>query len=308
MEEIRATAEKLHAQKYSWLYEICADLFRREQVAVHKDIGFHNNPRRIAEQLVDAILAAKRSLASAKTRLPGQVYSIEYESFTVYTIYHSNIDNELFMRDLYYRAAYDPTKLEDIALDEYTPIQAPQKYVEHIEHPSFSNKLGSEIVYVGGRAYNYYLDLPAGNYFPEIIVDNFSEFLSHYEHRVHKIPLYTDVGLAAAEIFVDGMRAAIVYNSAEHELIPYKDIGYRIGSPFVVLRFLLVRLYFERLVDKKKNSNLIHIHNRLLETDFTKLPKKMYGVHRDPRTLFGDHKEYYKPYLISLESDISKNN
>jgi hypothetical protein len=284
---------------------------------------FAENPKHICAYLANGLINKYIPTVSA---LCGEIcYTVKIDLIAVVTIWAVNKKQLALARSknsdllrtkhyliLLYREMYDPALINNF-MDNLKLITmfGKQGFTSILKSgsgtPAIFGALQEEI-FVGAKAFNFYLNEPITDTHYEVISANVNGTVKKLKKIFPKLvarefesPVLNDFWLKTTEITDGGRPVCTIYNSAEYELIPFIKADVRIGALYVVTRFILIKNLFMKLRAEKPNYTM---HDRLianvLDIKYIIPPiENYYGTYISIRALFSkcERDKDYKPLL-----------
>lgn len=252
------------------------------------------------------LLAERGSIIFIKNFCENYIYSLKVDDYSLITVikvsdeiyklisrnpetnaFKPIIDKKYFNLD-FYRALYNPCNVSDFRIKDeriyYDNNKLPFYFGKEHDLKEFPEIITNG-VYVGYYAMKYFNQEYEGPI--EIISCYPSDILIPYQKKYNittetlDIPIFKDIFLTRTLINKAGKTIAIIYNSAEYELIPFIPKKIKIATLPVLLRFLLIKSFLSDI--KLEKSDYVYYHDNLLNEpihplEFIPEPENYYGI------------------------------
>jgi len=183
-------------------------------------------------------------------------------------------------------------------------------------------------VFVGNVAFEYFTGEKLETQAQEIISCNIQETLAtiaekyDIESETITIPILSDFTFSRTRVSTKGRDIYYIYNAAEYELIPFIANKIRIGTIFVVARFILVNVWIIKILmyrkkifidtGKKLIKSLSASHDRLIaepvhQAEIIPDPSQYYGINQHKKNIFSgicDNEISYTPHQKNKLFDV----
>jgi hypothetical protein len=210
---------------------------------------------------------------------------------------------------LLYQDLYNPANIEKLPdlmskTEKYKkPKQIPQTVNTDILQ-IVSKKFKNEI-HVGKEACDFFLHTKTADCI-ELVSNNFSKSIKKFKNaKVEEFIILNDVNVKVATFEYENI-PIIIYNYGEYELLPIFNSYVNFGCTFVILKFLLVKIWLCKL----KNipyGEYYYLHDKILDqvnfNKFTFPPAEAsnyFGFNKEKKFIYKtcEKEKTYKPYLL----------
>ena len=267
-------------------------------------VFFHTNAKHAAATIANYLHEKKHGTPTVRSPCAGKIYQISVYGFHLCSVWQVSeeifkiIDNGKFIKPrayliAVYRDLYDPIKIDDFLMNQ-SLVQSLSKHKKKINGGGDMIgdlelfKLLKDEVFVGKKAFNFYLNEPMEDIPYEIISSNVSKTIlkfKGYHIETFPIPILSDLTLTRTKISKNHKDIVIIYNSAEYDLIPFFQKDVKIANIYVTARFALINIW------------LLKIHNmrEKLDIDRYKFLSHYYREMHDLLITKEFDREYYLP-------------